>query len=934
VCRVRSNIPLDIALSTAALCRLGRLAGESRAISESVSLVEGTMPTLSSYILQMAQHEEQTSFIEQGVYRSHEYSYGFVVERALAFARWLRQKQLGAEAGREAPRVVLRAIPGARWAMAFYGCVLAGAVVVPVDAGFSPEFLQRIADRSRASLLITDRARQDGAGQAHAAAGEIEQFFLEDIDALPSVTASHGEAAVAGRDTLAEIVYTSGTTAEPHGVMITHGNLLANLEPIEREIRRYEKLSIPFRPIRFLHLIPLSHLFGQVTALFIPQLLRGVVIFPESQSPAVLVRTISDQRVSVMVSVPQQLEAMGNWAKARLSENGYKDSEAVIEQAGKERWSIPKRWWKFRRLHSRLGWKMWAFVVGGAALPADLEQLWNRLGYAVIQGYGLTETAPAITITHPFKIRRGTVGKPLPGVETRITEEGEILVRGANVSPGYYQDAEATRESFEGGWLHTGDLGRFDENGNLMYLGRKKDVIVTAEGLNVYPKDVEKALRDQASIQEAAIVGKETVVAGAAGAAVSRTLVHAVLVPRPGTTSSDLEDAIQRANNMLEPHQRIRDFSVWPEASLPRTLSTAKLQRARVSAWVNAGEGAPRPPVSRGAEAHDWRDFLARLGTPLERIRPEVRLAEDLGLSSLDRVELLTWLETRGYSFDEQELARAQTVSEVEKLLQGASAISVPTAVPSATEAMEGLPAAQRPPAKPQPFPKIARPTEPRWPLSRSAALGRQALQIVLAFPLLRYYVKTEIHGIEKLRQLRGPVLFVSNHQSLLDPPVILRSFPARIRRRIAPAMGEAALRGHSKATLFWARLAFNVYLISDDPGRAQEALRHAGRLADRGYSTLLFPEGERTWDGRLLPFRPGVGVMVERLQLPVVPLLIRGLFEVWPRTHDRPVRGKVQLWIGDLMKISPGESAADFTRRLEDHYHSWQPSESGHSGA
>ena len=871
----------------------------------------------------MARHKRQTAFIEQGVYRSHEYSYGLVMERALAFAACLGRKQLAAQAGRESPRVVLWAIPGARWAMAFYGCVLAGVTVVPVDAGFSPEFLRRISNRSRASLLITERARNEEVGEV---AGEIEQFFIEDIDGLPSSPATAGEALVAGRDALAEIVYTSGTTAEPRGVMITHGNLLANLEPIEREIRRYERLSVPFRPIRFLHLIPLSHLFGQVTALFIPQLLRGVVIFPESQSPAMLARTIRERRASVMVSVPQQLEAMGNWAWAQLSESGHENPGAVIEQAGNERWSIPKRWWKFRRLHSRLGWKMWAFVVGGAALPPELEQFWNRLGYAVIQGYGLTETAPAITITHPFKIRRGAVGKPLPGVETLIAEDGEILVRGANVSPGYYSDAEATRESFEDGWLRTGDLGRFDENGNLMYLGRKKDVIVTAEGLNVYPEDVEKALRDQMAIEEAAVVGKDAAATGAPGGATAgRTVVHAVLVPCAGATPSDLEIAVQRANTTLQPHQRVRGFSVWPEATLPRTLSTSKLQRARVAAWVNAGEGAQRPPVV-AAEARDWRDFLARLGTPLDRIRPEARLAEDLGLSSLDRVELLTWLETRSYSFDEQELARAQTVSDVEKLLRAPSAPAAAAVAPLVAGAVEGLPRAQRAPQMPEPFPKIAEPAEPRWPLSRTAAVGRETLQMLLAFPLLRYYVKTEVHGAEKLRQIRGPVLFVSNHQSLIDPPVILRSFPARIRRRVAPAMGEAALRGHSRAALFWARLAFNVYLISDDPSRAQEALRRAGRLADRGYSTLLFPEGERTLDGRLLPFRPGVGVMVERLQLPVVPLLIRGLFEVWPRTQERPVRGKSQLWVGDTMKILPGESAGDFTRRLEERYRRWQP--------
>ncbi|HKT11623.1 MAG TPA: AMP-binding protein [Terriglobia bacterium] len=877
------------------------------------------MSMLSSYILWMTRLKQRTAFVEQGVYRSREYTYELVVQQALAFSHWLRSRQFMAEGG-GAPRMILWAAPGARWAMAFYGCILSGATVVPVDAGFSREFLGRIVERSGASLLITERGRHDVPGLGCEAIG-IESFFIEDIDRLPAGAASRGEPA-ASRDALAEIVYTSGTTGEPRGVMVTHGNLLANLEPIEREIRRYEKLSIPFRPIRFLHLIPLSHLFGQVTALFIPQLLGGVVIFPESQSPAMLTRTIRERRVSVMVSVPQQLEAMGNWAKGRLCEDGYRNPGMTIEQAGNEQWSILKRWWKFRRLHNRLGWKMWAFVVGGAALPPEVEQLWNRLGYAVIQGYGLTETAPAITITHPFRIRRGAVGKPLPGVEIRIAGDGEIQVRGANVSPGYYRNADATGESFEDGWLHTGDLGRFDENGNLMYLGRKKDVIVTAEGLNVYPDDVEKALRDQANIQEAAVVGKST---GAQGdAATSRTVVHAVLVPSSTAGHDDLEAAVREANRTLEPHQRVRDFSVWPEASLPRTLSTSKLQRARIAAWVNSAEGAARLPVVEAGEAQDWRSFLARLGTPPERIQPEARLTEDLGLSSLDRVELLTWLETSGYSFDEQELAHARTAADVDKLLQSRASRAARVAHRSNARQEEGFPEIQVPPMEPEPLPKIARPAEPNWPLSFAAAAGREALQRLLAFPLLSYCVKTEVYGREKLRQLRGPVLFVSNHQSLLDPVVILRSFPARIRRRVAPAMGEAALRGHSEAALFWARLAFNVYLISDDPSRAQQALRRAGRLADQGYSTLLFPEGERTWDGRLMPFRPGVGVIVERLQLPVVPLLIRGLFEIWPCTKDRPERGNAQLWIGELMKIQPGESAGDFTRRLEALYASW----------
>jgi len=877
---------------------------------------------LSTYILRMASLGERTAFIEQGVYRSRLYSYGQVVERAQAFADWLRAQGLAAEPGREPPRILLWGAPGARWAMAFYGCVLAGSTVVPVDAGFSLEFLRRIAERTHASLLITDHAISIQDEKETLLPGKLERFFLDDLETLPLAPLQAAGIAQAGRDTLAEIVYTSGTTAEPRGVMITHGNLLANLEPVEREIRKYQALSIPFRPVRFVHLIPLSHLFGQVTALFIPQFLRGVVIFPESQAPAKLAAIIRERRASVMISVPQQLEAMGAWARAQLSEDGSKSPDAILAQAAAEHWSIPKRWWKFRRVHQRLGWKMWAFVAGGATLPARVESFWNTLGYAVIQGYGLTETAPAITITHPFKIRRGAVGKPLPGVETRIAEDGEILVRGANVSPGYYQDREATQESFEDGWLRTGDLGRFDEQGNLIYLGRKKEVIVTAEGLNVFPEDVEKILREQPGVRDAAVVGKDTATESGPGA-IGRTLVHAVIVPAPGVGRSEVESAVNRANSSLEPHQRIRGFSFWPEPSLPRTLATSKLQRTRIANWVN-GQPAPAGPAASGRE-DDWRSFLVQLGTPAERIRPEARLAEDLGLSSLDRIELLTWLETRGFVFDEQTFGQVQTVRDLEKLIAARSQGGERPAV--SPQAAQEAKSSEREGVSREHYQERAQapPTEPRWQVSWPAAVARAAVQRLGAFPLLRFYVKTEVHGLEKLSKIPQPALFVSNHQSLYDAPVIFRSLPRGLRRRLAAAMGEGAFRPHSKTALFWARLVFNGYLISDDPTRAQEALRHAGWLAEKEYSTLIFPEGERTEDGRLMRFWPGVGVMAERLRLPVVPLLLEGLYELWPRRARYPLRGKARLFIGDLTRIRPGESPAEFTRRLEEYYRNWK---------
>ena len=927
---------------------------------------------LSSYILRMSEAGDRPAFIEEGAYRARAYTYAQVLERASAFADWLVQQETSKSTqgdGGEAPRVLIWAPPSAQWAMVFYGCLLAGRVVVPVDAGFSLDFVERVAAQTQASLVVTGTLLP----------GSAPFFPLANLDALPAAHSAdwavRWRRAAAdrryNRGALAEIIYTSGTTAEPRGVMITHGNLLANLEPVEREIRKRRWLAAPFRPVRFLHLIPLSHLFGQIMGLFIPQFLRGVVVFPESQAPSELARIIKKRRVSVMVSVPQQLEALADWAEhvilsgaknlsslrptGKVEERFFAKSTlerseglrmtceptsgAGHKTSEPQRLSVPARFWKYRRLHRALGWKMWAFVVGGAALPPRVESLWNEFGYAVIQGYGLTETAPAITITHPFKIRHGSVGQPLPGAEIRLAADGEILVRGANVSPGYYRNPQATEQSFAAdGWLRTGDLGKFDAEGNLIFVGRKKDVIVTADGLNVYPEDVERALAPEPGVKEAAVVGREaSAVPGG-----RRTLVHAVVVPETGAGPATLEAAVARANERLEPHQRIRGYSTWPQPTLPRTVSTHKLQRAAVAAWVNRGEAGFGTRDSQRAAA-DSRlptpasrllDFLVQLGVARDRIKPEARLSEDLGLSSLDRVELLTWLEARGLVVDGERFTQARTVADVESAIGD-------SATPDSRLPTPGLSRDSRLPISDSRTPS----PESRWPRSWPARAFRLAAERLLMFPLLRTYVRTEIVGAEKLAQIAGPVLWVSNHQSLLDVVVILRALPARLRCRVAPAMGIDAVRVGpvpdtakseawlhftrqqktpqgtgpqlSKTLTFLARLFFNTYLLPEDASGVQGALRQAGLLADEGFSTLIFPEGIRTPHGQVGRFRPGVGLMAERLHLPVVPLRLEGLYEIWAAAARGPKRGRARVTVLDPINVASGESAAQFTARL-----------------
>lgn len=857
----------------------------------------GRLASLPGYIAGLAALGARPAILDRRLYRRRAYSYADITGKAFALqARLLTHAASGEKA-------LIWGPAGAGWAIAFYACVLAGLIAVPLDAAFSPEYARRIQAQTGARVLLASAERMAALGEADWALA----LRFEDLEQLPA--APPAAPRQAREQDLLEIVYTSGATAEPKGVMITHGNVLANLRPIDQEVQKYLRWARPLLPLRFVHLIPLSHLFGQVMGLLIPPLLGSAVVYLEAQGGEAVAAAVKETRASVVVAVPRAVELFSQWARQQAG--GLSTEQITAAGAGH---GVVWRWWHWRRLHRKLGWKMWALVVGGAALPFEQEALWQALGYAVVQGYGLTETAPAVAITHPFKIRRGAVGRKLAGVEIRIAADGEILVRGPNVSPGYFHNAAATAAVFSDGWLHTGDLGRMDEGGNLIYLGRKKEVIVTAEGMNVYPQDVEAALDALPAISESAVVGDERG---------GRGRVHAVVVA-PAADEAALAAAIAAANQHLEPHQRIAGYSRWPGAALPRTASTHKLQRAAIAAWLNHPDAAaPTAP----AAAETWRDFLTRqLGLDPGRLRPEARLAEDLGLGSLDRVELLTWLAGHGVMLEETELTRAANVADLDRLLAHAAAGGAGPATDGGTGAPgRGGAAAARVPrgvAHAQPF------RYPHWPLWPALRLLREPLRWLLVYPPLRTVARIEARGREHLRGLNRPVLFIANHQSMLDVPVILRALPLGWRPWLAPAMALDAFRakflpGASARARYRAarryrllQFFFNIFVLSTTTG-IEPALRRAGELASRGYCPLIFPEGARTLEGRLHDFRPGIGVFARALGLPVVPILVEGVFQILPAGAQRAHRGRARITFGAPIHLTSQDPAA-ITRELQ----------------
>ncbi len=933
------------------------------------------IPSLPDLLRQFALHAASPAVVEAGAYRTREYSYARLIGQAEALAQQLRQQpaqdrsssglrpdtddqdmargsQPAVQVASAPPRCLIWGASGAAWLVAFWGCVLAGVVAVPFDAGFSREYADRVRRHTGARFFISDGDPGHGLdAQLFAAVWNFEQLL-----ALPPMAGTPAASAPAP-ETLLEIVYTSGSTAEPKGVMITHGNLLANLRPIAHEIEKYGTWERRFRPLGFLHLIPLSHLFGQVMGAFIPGLLGATVVFTDAVTAGAWADLIHRRRISVLIAVPRQVRQFSSWALREAAPLPEKTSEAqtaawdetharqmVLEASSASlQWlgksmlaGIARRWWRWRRLHRKLGWKFWALIAGGAALPVEDEELWHALGYAVVQGYGLTETAPALAITHPFKIRRGAVGRKLAEVELKIAPDGEILARGGNVSPGYFRNQAATAETFADGWLHTGDLGRFDAEGNLIFLGRKKDVIVSAEGMNIYPQEVEAELEREPEIQEAAVVADPD--------PAGRARAHAVLAPAPGATSEALDRAFNRANARLEVHQRMQRYSVWPEGQLPRTLSTHKLRRNEITAWLArkashtpAADAATQPagPMQGSAAqlAHGWRGFfIEHLGLAESRLRPEARLQQDLGLSSLDRAELLSWLEQHGYSYiDEGSLAAANTLADLERLLHETQATP-----PAATAATPARTAQAAKASAPTSSSVLAEYQYPRWPENPAIQGVRRWLIPGVILPVLRTRVKVQGAGAEHLAALRRPVLFIANHQSLLDAPAILRALPADWRPYLAPLMSpdhfraafspaaSAAERRRARRQLMLTQLFFHTSLLSERIG-VQKAIHHAGRLADAGYCPLLFPEGARTPDGRLQAFRGGVGVFVKALQLPVIPVWLAGLFEILPAGAEHAHSGTARVTFGPAMHFDAGASAGEITRQLEAVFQAWQ---------
>ena len=864
-------------------------------------------PNLLSLLNSFGRFAKDPAFVETRGYRRESLTYAELRSNAFSWARVLAGYGVG-----PGDRVLLWGANSSSWIAGFWAILLRGAVAVPMDASANLEFVQRIVREAQVKVILRDALQPIlPSGPPALVYNDLEAAMTSSPPLADSVPAPGQQAS---RTDVAEILFTSGTTSEPRGVVLTHGNFLANLEPIETGIQEYGKREKWFHPLGFVSLVPLSHVFGQFMSVFVPPLLGATVVLENSPHPRDILRTIRRERATIVIAVPRMLDALRNTMEQDIDARGWRPwFNATAAAFAKENFYI--RAWRFRRIHRQLGWKFWAFISGGAALSSQTEEFFKLIGYAVVQGYGMTETASLISLNHPFSTAQGTVGKILPGREFRLAPDGEILVRGENVSSGYFEKGTfQSRLAENDGWLGTGDLGELDAEGNLRFRGRKKNVIVTPAGLNVYPEDLEAALRRQPAIRDAVVIPLDS-------AANAEPLAILLLKPSPWMPSvippapsfegsaarylspsvhdsnpsdSAARAAIDAANSSLAEHQRIRRWLVWPEPDFPRT-PTGKPRLAALATGAAQLSGGNKAVTVIPSEARDLLCSSASLPST----------ADLTSMSSLDRVELLSTLEHRyNIELNETQFADAKCTADLERLIA-------------------------QPSARRSDF------VYTRWQQTLPVRLIRIAVYYALTWPATLLLAHARIVGREHLANLKGPFVFVANHVTRrADIGLVLVALPPRLRHRLAAAMGGEELQSFRHPPHEWSFAKrflwrfkyfsvvslFNVFPLPRFSG-FRESFRFAGESVDRGYSILVFPEGDINMRDtpEMTPFQHGIGLLAQNLNIPAVPMRVDGLWRMQKEHRRLAHPGEVTVYIGTPVTFPPDASPAEITSHLQD---------------
>lgn len=824
------------------------------------------METLSDLFASFEKKGDKVAFIYRTNVRRFVFSYRDLRRLSLKMARLLEKHGV-----KKGDRVLLWAPNSPWWGIAFWGVVARGAVVVPVDFMSGKERAEKIAELTRTKLIIQSQYKLDKITAENSVLVEELEYLLEDVAPAKKIAKSNS-------DDIAEIIYTSGSTGEPKGVVLTHRNLVANLSQITKRI------SVVKSEWRFLSLLPLSHTLEQMGGFLVPLSRGSSIVYLRTLKPSAMMEAFRNEDIYAAAIVPRLLQALKNAIENELARKHVGRISAWLAQRTS---SLQKATRKkiFFPIHKKFGRHFSLFVSGGAALDEEVWKFWQALGFNVLEGYGLTECSPVLAITSMENQLMGSVGKALSSVQLKI-ENGEILAKGNNIFSGYfernklvyYQNDTATKEAFTSdGWFKTGDLGIFDTSGNLFIKGRAKETIVTGAGINVFPEDVERTLNNIHGVTESCVVGINSG---------EGEEVHAVLLLNDKQTP---EEIVQKANEQLDPQQQITGFSLWDEPEFPKT-TTLKIRRFQVKERVAQGL------KSDTTHSDDKLLYVVSkvTGKPADEITSDSLLVANLGLTSIKRLELVSYIEQEfRLDLEDTFITQKTTVGHLRSFVEKREK-------------------------------HAAKHNLRLWNAGKVATMLRKIVDFFLHIPLSRVFFIFDIQGLGNLRDIPSgtPVIFIANHISYFDHPAIYYSLPRKIRYYTATAVWEEFFfKDTNPLKRLWKRFAyeygtllFNFFMLPQESG-FRKTLEHMGQLIDQNINILIFPEGTRSRDATLMPFESGLGLMVKELKVPVVPIKISGLENIFPVGTAFPKRGKVRMIFGKPLYFK-NESPSEIVKK------------------
>jgi long-chain acyl-CoA synthetase len=886
---------------------------------------------LATLVEDFERHGKQIAIVSYPGNRRVATTYTELATLAGRFSRMLADRGIA-----PGERVLLWGANSAEWEAAFFGCVLRGVIAVPLDAAGSVDFAARVIADVTPRLIAGDQEHLQKLPQESTPNSAAKISFGDFFSTLPRTPKFEPDPSL-NPETPLQILFTSGTTSAPKGIVHTHGNVLSSVEVLEREIKKYLRYERWFHPLRFLHTLPLSHVFGQFMGLWVPPLLAAQVHYEDNLVGSHVMDRIHRERISVAAVVPRVLELL----RVHLLSSDPRMQSRMNAVQNQRVW---KKWWHMRDVHRRFGFKFWAFVSGGASLPAEVEQFWNTLGFVLVQGYGMTETTALATLNHPMHPTRGSIGKPLAGREVRVAEDGEILVRGPMLAAGTWRNGGIQPRSGE--WLHTGDLGAVDASGQMRFLGRKSDVIVAASGMNIHPEDLEQVVQAQPGVRDCVVVGWESP---------RGPEPVAVVILQDRAENANLAQILSNSNHELQEFQQIRNILRWPANELPRN-TMGKLLRREVAAWVSQQLRDENPSSTLTASQDPLLRLLQQVtGQGVEGLDDSAELATDLHLDSLGRMQLTMAMEEQfGVSVSDAAVAGARTLGDLRRLLHPVQAGEV-----HGVQTVDGKKAASEEPGVPlvSPLspgigttnagaPSSSRRAQdetpyPHWPWSPPVQFLRMLFIELKLRPLTWLLAHPRVLAVASDRNVRRseltqPSIYVANHVTAMDVPLVLYALPHRVRAHMAVAMsaellaawrhsrdaagvGAGPLRWLAPLQAFLVTALLNVFPLPAGVG-LRRSFAHAGEALDRGYNVLVFPEGRRTLDGELQPFQTGISLLAQESHTQVVPIALVGLWEAAQRKRLSRLRPPgLEVRIGQPLQQQPNESHADFSQRLHD---------------